>query len=88
MPTTQASFMPLGFSSLLARGRFHADTSVGSQIVGDKVNILSTNDTNISGSTVFGTNGVIIDSEKGDVNIVAAEDKFNETHFSKTTKSG
>ena len=88
MPTTQASFMPLGFLSLLAGGKVHADTSVGSQIVGDSVNILSTNDTNISGSTVFGTNGVLIDSEKGDVNIVAAKDKFNETHFSKVTKSG
>ena len=45
-------------------------------------------DTNITGSTVFGTNGVTVASLQGNVNIGASEDRFNEQNYSREKKSG
>ena len=66
----------------------HADTTVGSQLVGDTVTTLSTGDTTIKGSTVFGTNGVDMISTDGNINILASEDRFNNHNYRKDTKSG
>ena len=66
----------------------HADTTVGSQLVGDTVTTLSTGDTTIKGSTVFGTNGVDMISTDGNINLQASEDRFNNYNYRKDTKSG
>ena len=66
----------------------HADTTVGSQLVGDTVTTLSTGDTTIKGSTVFGTNGVDMISTDGNINLQASEDRFNNHNYRKDTKSG
>ena len=66
----------------------HADTTVGSQLVGDSVTTLSTGDTTIKGSTVFGTNGVDMISTDGNINLQASEDRFNNYNYRKDTKSG
>ena len=64
------------------------DVSMGSTLIGNTNTVISTHDTNITGSTVFGTNGVGIGSLNGNVNIAAAEDRFNEQNYSKEKKSG
>jgi filamentous hemagglutinin len=66
----------------------HADTTVGSQLVGDTVTTLSTGDTTIKGSTVFGTNGVDMISTDGNINLQTSEDRFNNYNYRKDTKSG
>ena len=65
-----------------------ANTSVGSQLIGDTVTTLSKGDTNVRGSTIFGANGVDMISTDGNINITAAEDRFNEYDYRKETKSG
>ena len=66
----------------------HADTTVGSQLVGNTVTTLSTGDTTIKGSTVFGTNGVDMISTDGNINLQTSEDRFNNHNYRKDTKSG
>ena len=65
-----------------------ADVSVGSAIIGNSSTVIGTHDTHITGSTVFGTNGVTVASLKGNVNIGASEDRFNEQNYSREKKSG
>ena len=66
----------------------YANTSVGSQLIGDTVTTLSKGDTNVRGSTIFGANGVDMISTDGNININAAEDRFNQYDYRKETKSG
>lgn len=65
-----------------------ADTTVGSQLIGDSVTTLSKDDTNVRGSTIYGTNGVDLISTEGNVNLLTSEDRFNEYDYRKETKSG
>ena len=66
----------------------HSDTTIGSQLIGDSVNILSTGDATVRGSTVFGTNGVMIDSEKGNINIEAATNQYSQYNHILEKSSG
>ena len=78
----------LSKKTTLTENTNHSDTTIGSQLIGDSVNILSTGDATVRGSTVFGTNGVMIDSEKGNINIEAATNQYSQYNHILEKSSG
>ena len=63
------------------------NTAISSTLSGDKVNITAGHDVIVSGSNVLGTQDVAINAGN-QLNVTTVDETQDETHISKTTKSG
>ncbi|WP_265524437.1 hemagglutinin repeat-containing protein [Providencia rustigianii] len=63
------------------------NTAISSTLSGDKVNITAGHDVTVSGSNVLGTQDVAINAGN-QLNVTTVSETQDETHISKTTKSG
>ncbi|CAG0976103.1 filamentous hemagglutinin [Methylophilaceae bacterium] len=69
------------------RDSFREDTAIASNLSGETINLQAEQDIEIKGSNVVSDNGTTL-LAGGNIDITAAEQTFEETHYQKTKRSG